>query len=110
MRTTKHTCPRQRRARALHSPWSRSTGGTRLVHLLNLDLACYDREYASADERAAARAAHLRAWPDAIDGAIESLDSIPAPVAGALLPAVRGLGGGPRVGDDDAPAPRPRPG
>ena len=52
-----------------------------LVHLLNLDLACYDREYASADERAAARAAHLRAWPDAIDGAIESLDSIPAPVA-----------------------------
>jgi len=65
-----------------------------LVHLLNLDLACYDREYASADERAAAKAAHLHGWPDAIAGAIESLDSIPAPVAAALLPAVRGLGEG----------------
>ena len=75
-----------------------------LVHLLNLDLACYDREYASADERAAARAAHLRAWPDAIDGAIESLDSIPAPVAGALLPAVRGLGEDLELVTTDAPA------
>ncbi len=63
-----------------------------LVHLANLDLACYDREYAPADERAAAKAAHLGGWPDAIDGAIESLDSVPAPVAAALLPAVRGLG------------------
>jgi hypothetical protein len=65
-----------------------------LVHLANLDLACYDREYAPAYERAAAKAAHLRGWPDAIDGAIESLDSMPAPVAAALLPAVRGLGEG----------------
>ena len=65
-----------------------------LVHLQNLDLACYDREYASADERAAAKAAHLRGWPNAIDGALESLDSIPAPVAIALLPALRGLGEG----------------
>jgi hypothetical protein len=63
-----------------------------LVHLANLDLACYDREYASADARAAAKAAHLCRWPEAIDGAIESLDSVPAPVAAALLPAVRGLG------------------
>jgi hypothetical protein len=63
-----------------------------LVHLANLDLACYDRDYASADERAAAKAAHLCRWPEAIDGAIESLDSVPAPVAAALLPAVRGLG------------------
>ncbi len=63
-----------------------------LVHLANLDLACYDREYASADERAAAKAAHLCRWPAAIGGAIESLDSVPAPVAAALLPAVRGLG------------------
>ena len=64
------------------------------VHLANLDLACYDREYASTDERAAAKAAHLSRWPDAIDGAIESLDSVPAPVAAALLPAIRGLGEG----------------
>ena len=30
-----------------------------LVHLANLDLACYDREYAPAEVRAAAKAAHL---------------------------------------------------
>jgi hypothetical protein len=65
-----------------------------LVHLANLDLTGYDREYAPAGERAAAKAAHLEKWPDAIDGAIESLDSVPAPVADALLPAVRGLGTG----------------
>jgi len=65
-----------------------------LLHLTNLDLACYDREYASADERAKAKAAHLSRWPDAIDGAIDSLDSVPAPVATALLPAARGLGAG----------------
>ena len=33
-------------------------------------------------------------WPEAIEGAIESLDSMSAPVAAALLPAVRGLGEG----------------
>ncbi|MGO9334186.1 MAG: DUF885 family protein [Acidimicrobiales bacterium] len=65
-----------------------------LVHLANLDLACYDREYAPASERAKAKAAHLRMWPEAIEGAIESLDSMSAPVAAALLPAVRGLGEG----------------
>lgn len=64
------------------------------VHLENLDLACYDREYASTDERAKAKAAHLSRWPDAIHGALESLDSVPAPVAAALLPAMRGLGEG----------------
>ncbi|MGO8724272.1 MAG: DUF885 family protein [Acidimicrobiales bacterium] len=63
-----------------------------LVHLSNLDLACYDREYAPADERAAAKAAHLSLWPEAVDGAIESLDSVPASVAAALLAPVRGLG------------------
>jgi hypothetical protein len=63
-----------------------------LVHLANLDLACYDREYAPRAERAAAKAAHAGLWPDAIDGAIRSLDSVPASVAVALLPAARGLG------------------
>jgi len=65
-----------------------------LGHLANLDLACYDREYAPAEERAAAKAAHFASWPEAIDGAIESLDSVPMAVAAALLPAIRGLGTG----------------
>jgi hypothetical protein len=62
-----------------------------LVHLNALDLACYDRGYAPQAERDAARARHLAAWPDAIDVAVTTLDAVPAPVAGALLPAVRGL-------------------
>ena len=62
-----------------------------LVHLANLDLACYDREYAPAKNRAAAKARHIAAWPGVIAEAIESLDSVPAPVAVGLLPAVRGL-------------------
>ncbi len=63
-----------------------------LVHIANLDLAAYDREYAPADERHAARRRHLASWPDAVDAAIESLDRVPAPVARSLLPAARGLG------------------
>lgn len=65
-----------------------------LVHIANLDLATYDREYAPEAERQEARRRHLGAWPDAVDGAIESLDRVPAPVARALLPAARGLGAG----------------
>jgi hypothetical protein len=64
------------------------------AHLGNLDLACYDREYAPPEVRAEARRAHLGAWPDAVDAAIESLDRMPASVARALLPSVRGLGAG----------------
>jgi hypothetical protein len=62
-----------------------------LLHLAGLDLACYDREYAPAGVRAQARAAHVALWPDAIDVAVRTLDAVPAPVAEALLPAVRGL-------------------
>ena len=65
-----------------------------LLHLDAMDLSCYDREYAPATERAEARAAHLAAWPDAVDAARESLDRVPRPVAAALLPAVRGLAAG----------------
>ncbi|MGN6089787.1 MAG: DUF885 family protein [Actinomycetales bacterium] len=65
-----------------------------LVHADNLDLACYDRTYAPAEERAAARREHLRRWPDAVDMAVASLDRVPAPVAEALLGAVRGLAAG----------------
>ncbi|TDE49023.1 DUF885 family protein [Nonomuraea mesophila] len=65
-----------------------------LVHLSNLDLACYDRDYAPEAERAAARAAHLALWPDAVDNAIEALDRIPAPVAKSLVNTAKGLAAG----------------
>lgn len=62
-----------------------------LFHLDALDLAGYDRAYAPAQERDRARAAHLKGWPDAADAAVTALDAVPAPVATALLGAVRGL-------------------
>ncbi|HEX2823760.1 MAG TPA: DUF885 family protein [Streptosporangiaceae bacterium] len=65
-----------------------------LLHLGELDLACYDRDYAPQADRDAARAEHLAAWPRVADAAIESLDQVSAPVARALLGAVRGLGAG----------------
>jgi hypothetical protein len=63
-------------------------------HLSNLELACYDREYASRRERAAARRAHLSGWPDAVAGALASLDQVRAPVAEALLGSARALAAG----------------
>ena len=73
------------------------------LHLANLDLACYDREYAPAAERDAARAAHLAAWPDAIDAALDALDEVSAPVARALTDAIRGLPAGiPADADEQA--------
>jgi hypothetical protein len=69
-----------------------------LAHMDNLDLAAYDRPYAPEAERDAAREAHLKLWPDAVDMAVESLDAVPAPVAASLLSAVEGLGAG-VVGD-----------
>ncbi|MFI7461167.1 DUF885 family protein [Nonomuraea sp. NPDC049646] len=65
-----------------------------LIHLANLDLACYDRDYAPEAERAAARAAHLAQWPAAVDAAVASLDQVAAPVATSLLGAVKGLAAG----------------
>src|SRR5258708_5946783 len=59
-------------------------------HIANMDLACYDREYAPKEERDRARAAHLAAWPDAVDAAITALDTVPVPVAQALAGAARG--------------------
>ena len=72
-----------------------------LRHLGELDLACYDRDYAPREERDAARAEHLAAWPRVADAAIESLDRVSAPVAQALLGTVRGLGAGLRTGPGD---------
>ncbi|MFD7556159.1 DUF885 family protein [Streptomyces sp. NPDC059835] len=72
-----------------------------LWHIENLELCGYDRPYAPRAERDAARSAHLRQWPDAVDAAVEALDRVPAPLAGATLPLARGLaahldpGGGP---------------
>jgi hypothetical protein len=64
------------------------------VHLASLDLAGYDRDYAPASERDEARAAHLAAWPRAIDAALDALDQVSAPVAVALGDAIRGLSAG----------------
>jgi hypothetical protein len=72
-----------------------------LYHLDELDLACYDRDYAPLEQRTAAKLTHLALWPQAADNAIASLDQVSGPVATALLGAVRGLA----VGiPQDAPA------
>ncbi len=60
-------------------------------HIGNLELSGYDREYAPAADRAEARRRQLAGWPDAIDGALESLDRVSRPVARALVPAAVGL-------------------
>jgi hypothetical protein len=65
-----------------------------MYHLAELDLACYDKDYAPAEERHAARAAHLAAWPAVVDAAIASLDAVPSPVAASLLGGIRGLAAG----------------
>jgi hypothetical protein len=50
-----------------------------LPHIQNLDLSCYDREYAPEPQRRRAREAHLAQWPPAIDASVESLQAVPAP-------------------------------
>jgi hypothetical protein len=70
-----------------------------LYHLMNLDLAGYDREYAPAEERREARRRHLAAWPDAIATAVDTLDQLSAPVAQGLLIPIRGLASGLDPGD-----------
>jgi hypothetical protein len=75
-----------------------------LLHLGGLDLACYDRDYGPPGQRAAARSAHLSAWPAAVDNAVAALDLVSAPVADALFGAARGLVAG--IGEDADPAVR----
>jgi hypothetical protein len=65
-----------------------------LPHLENLDLSCYDREYAPEPQRRRAREAHLAQWPAAVDASLESLQAVPAPVAAALAATVSGLAEG----------------
>src|SRR5450755_910114 len=75
------------------------------VHLANLDLACYDRDYAPRDQRDRAREEHLAAWPQAIEAALDALDQVSAPVAVALRDAIRGLRAGiPAEADERARA------
>ena len=50
-----------------------------ILHLGELDLACYDRDYAPREERDAARAEHIAAWPRVADAAVGSLDQVSAP-------------------------------
>jgi hypothetical protein len=71
------------------------------MHLMALDLACYDREYAPAEERAAARRRHLAAWPEAVDTAVATLDRVPAPTAAALIEGARGFATGLTPGRDE---------
>jgi hypothetical protein len=64
------------------------------LHLSELDLACYDRDYAPQAERDRARLAHLAGWPQAVDAAVAALDQVSAPTAAALLAGIRGLAAG----------------
>ncbi|HEV7654234.1 MAG TPA: DUF885 family protein [Mycobacteriales bacterium] len=70
-----------------------------MPHVENLDVGGYDREYAPAAERAAARARHLAAWPQAVDASISALDEVVPAVAAATLPGARGLAAG--LDEDD---------
>ena len=65
-----------------------------MFHLNALDLSGYDKEYAPAEQRDAARLAHLAGWPRAVEAAIAALDRMGGPTAEAMLGAVRGLATG----------------
>jgi hypothetical protein len=67
-----------------------------------LDLACYDKDYAPEAERAAARSRHLAAWPEAIAQGLAALDQLSAPVAQSMLRGVRGLAAGIPADEDPA--------
>lgn len=72
------------------------------LHMRNLNLVHYEREYAPAAERAAARREHLARWPEAVDMALASLDRVTAPMATALLSSAVGLHAQiPRTAADD---------
>ncbi len=71
-----------------------------MLHLLNLDVTCYDREYAPQPERAAARRRHLAGWPDAVDAAVASLDAVSSPLAQAVLGPLAALAHGLDAADE----------
>ncbi len=55
------------------------------VHLDNLDVSCYDRDYQSASYRFEMKVRHLDAWERAIDQAISTLTNVSAPMARAAV-------------------------
>jgi len=62
-----------------------------LYHLANLDVSSYDKEYAPEAERAAAKRRHVgERFQRRVDG-LRPRREVPAPVADALLGAVKGL-------------------
>lgn len=61
------------------------------LHLRNMNLVQYERAYAPAPQRGAARLAHLTHWPDCVDMAVASLDRVSIPMARSLLSSARGL-------------------
>ncbi len=61
------------------------------LHMRNLNLVHYERDYAPLAERNAHRATHLQQWPEAVEMALASLDRVSAPMARALVSSARGL-------------------
>lgn len=72
------------------------------VHIEALDLSSYDRPYAEEPARAEARRRHLQLWPEVVANALESLDQVAAPVAGAFIRSVRGMAR--NITPDDGPS------
>jgi hypothetical protein len=72
------------------------------VHIEALDLSSYDRPYADAGSRAEARRRHLQLWPEIVANALQSLDMVAGPVAGAFVRSVRGMAR--NIAADDAAA------
>jgi hypothetical protein len=68
--------------------------------LAAMDLSGYARPYAPRETRDEARRRHLARWPELIDGALASLDQVPATMAQGLLGSVRGAAHGV---DEDEP-------
>ena len=71
-----------------------------LYHLSNLDVACYDREYAPAEERAEANRRHLAAWPGGDRRRHRGARPGPRPRRPSPVPGRAGLAEG--VDNDDA--------
>jgi len=88
-----HLCAAEEQKRVLYADLELHRRNP-LLHLGELDLACYDRDYAPAEERDAARAEHLAVWPQVADAAVAALDQVSAPVAESLLGGIRGLAAG----------------
>ena len=63
-----------------------------ILHLAELDLARYDRDYAPQPNGPRPGPSTWPRWPRVVDAAIESLDQVSSPVAQALLD---GAGGSP---------------